>query len=186
MTRYPTNRERLMDAAGELLYREGVHAVSVDRLADKAGLSKPTVYNLFGSKDALVAEALERRAAQIRRHLEERMATRDDPAGKLTVLLDAHADMLTSEGFYGCPLVIAAVQSPDSDAARAMAGAHKTWLQGQITQLARRAGLRSPDALAWTLLLLLEGAAAMAAVQPADIVVKHARAAARSILASHK
>ena len=55
MTRYPSNRERLMDAAGELFYREGLHAITADRVADSAGLTKPTIYNLFGSKDALVA-----------------------------------------------------------------------------------------------------------------------------------
>jgi AcrR family transcriptional regulator len=57
MTRFPSNRERLMEAAGELFYREGLHAITADRVADRAGLTKPTIYNLFGSKDALVPNA---------------------------------------------------------------------------------------------------------------------------------
>ena len=72
MTRHPTNRERLMDAASELFYREGLHAITADRVADCAGLTKPTIYNLFGSKDALMVETLQRRGAQIRLHVEQR------------------------------------------------------------------------------------------------------------------
>jgi AcrR family transcriptional regulator len=185
MTRYPTNRERLMETAGELLYREGMHAVSVDRLADEAGLTKPTVYNLFGSKDALVAEALERRADQLRAEMERRIAAHGEPGRQLLELLDVHADMLTSDGFHGCPLFIAAVQSPESESATRLARAHKDWLQSRLAQLARRAGFRSPEGLAWTLLLVLEGAAAMAALHPASLVVKHARAATRTILDAH-
>jgi len=186
MTRYPSNRERLMDAAGELFYREGLHAITTDRVADRAGLTKPTIYNLFGSKDALVLETLQRRAAQIRLHIEQRAAGQDDPERRLLEVLQVHAEMLTSEGFHGCPLVIAAVQAPDSEQARELANAHKTWLRGLVAQCARRAGLKSPDILASSLVLILEGAAAMSAVQPPDLVAKHARAAARALIAAHK
>ena len=183
--RYPTNRERLMDAAGSLFYREGLHAITADRVAEEAGLTKPTIYNLFGSKDALVLETLERRGAQIRQHIERRAEAEDDPEDKLMAVLLVHAEMLTSEGFHGCPLVIAAVQAPESEDARQLAHAHKLWLHGLLAQFAKRAGMKSPDVLAASLVLTLEGAAAMSAVQPADLVAKHARAAIRALIAAH-
>jgi AcrR family transcriptional regulator len=186
MTRYPTNRERLMDAAGELFYKEGLHAITAERVAEEAGLTKPTIYNLFGSKDALVMETLERRAEQIRQDIERRIAQFDDPGRKLLEVLEAHADMLTSEGFHGCPLIIAAVQAPDSAQARALARKHKDWLHGLLAQLAKRAKHRSPDVLASSLLLILEGAAAMSAVQPPEVVIKHARAAGKALLVGHR
>ena len=186
MTRYPSNRERLMDAAGELFYREGLHAITADRVADRAGLTKPTIYNLFGSKDALVLETLQRRAEQIRRHIEQRAAAHDEPERKLAEVLQVHAEMLTSEGFHGCPLIIAAVQAPDSVEARELAAAHKTWLRALMARFARRAGLKSSDTLASSLVLILEGAAAMSSVRPADVVVRHARAAAHALIAAHK
>jgi len=186
MTRYPTNRERLMDAAGELFYREGLHAITAERVAGQAGLTKPTIYNLFGSKDALVLETLRRRGGQIRRHIEERAAARDAPDDQLLEVLTVHAEMLTSEGFHGCPLIIAAVQAPDSQEARDLANAHKVWLHALLARFARRAGMTSPDALASSLVLVLEGAAALSAAQPADLVVKRARAATRAIIGSHK
>jgi len=174
-----------MEAAGELFYREGLHAITADRVADHAGLTKPTIYNLFGSKDALVLETLQRRGKQIRDHIEQRAAAHGDPQRKLAEVLQVHAEMLTSEGFHGCPLILAAVQSPDSDQARALALAHKQWLRTLLAQFARRAGMKSPDALASSLVLILEGAAAMSAVQPADLVVKHARSASRALIAAH-
>ena len=141
MTRYPTNRERLMDAAGELFYREGLHAITAERVAGQAGLTKPTIYNLFGSKDALVLETLRRRGEQIRRHIEERAAAREAPYDQLLEVLTVHAEMLTSDGFHGCPLIIAAVQAPDSQEARDLANAHKVWLHALLARFARRAGL---------------------------------------------
>jgi AcrR family transcriptional regulator len=186
MTRHPTNRERLMDAAGELFYKEGLHAITAERVADQAGLTKPTIYNLFGSKDALVLKTLQRRGEQIRRHIEQRAAAHDDPERKLLEVLNVHGEMLTSEGFHGCPLIIAAVQAPESREARELATAHKAWLHGLLARFARRAGLSSPDVLASSLILILEGAAAMSAVQPAEVVAKHARFASRALIASHK
>jgi hypothetical protein len=59
------------------------------------------------------------------------------------------------------------------------------WLEGLLAQFARRAGLKSPDALASSPVLLLEGAAAMSAVQPAEVVAKNARAAARALISAH-
>ena len=175
-----------MEAAGELFYREGLHAITADRVADRAGLTKPTIYNLFGSKDALVLETLQRRGEQIRRHVEHRAAQQKDPKRKLVEVLQAHAEMLTTEGFHGCPLVIAAVQAPDSVQARELAHAHKAWLRALIAKFARGAGMKSPDALASSLVLILEGAAAMSAVQPAELVARHARAAARAMISAHR
>ena len=174
-----------MDAAGELVYREGLHAATAERVADHAGLTKPTIYNLFGSKEALVLEALQRRGEQIRQCIEARAAAQTLPERKLMEVLQAHADMLTSEGFHGCPLIIAAVQSPDSAETRALANAHKAWLRGLLTQYGRKAGLRSPETLAASLVILLEGAAALASVQPPALVAKQARAAARALITAH-
>ncbi len=131
-------------------------------------------------------ETLQRRGGQIRRHVEQRAAAHDDPEHKLIEVLNVHGEMLTSEGFHGCPLLIAAVQAPESQQARELAHAHKDWLRSLLARFARRAGLTSPDVLASSLVLLLEGAAAMSAVQPADAVFKHAKAATRSLISSHR
>jgi AcrR family transcriptional regulator len=54
--------ERLLDAASALFYRRGIRAVGVDLVAERAGTTKKTLYDRFGSKDELVALYLRRRA----------------------------------------------------------------------------------------------------------------------------
>ena len=51
-------RERILKAAGELFYRQGIRAVGVDAIAEAAGTNKMTLYRHFPSKDELVAEYL--------------------------------------------------------------------------------------------------------------------------------
>lgn len=59
-TTKPT-RERIIEAAGKLFHTDGIRAVSVDAVAEKAGLTKRTLYYHFRSKDDLIAAYLETR-----------------------------------------------------------------------------------------------------------------------------
>ena len=61
----PSARERLLAAANELFYNEGVHTVGIDRVIEQAGVAKASLYNTFGSKDELVRAYLEGRHASI-------------------------------------------------------------------------------------------------------------------------
>jgi AcrR family transcriptional regulator len=65
---------RLLDAASDLFYLRGVRAVGVDLIAETAGTTKKTLYDRFGSKDALVALYLLQRAHRWREHLLTRLA----------------------------------------------------------------------------------------------------------------
>ena len=47
-------RRRIVDAAREMLLRDGYHAMSVSQLASSAGVSGQTVYNAVGGKAAVV------------------------------------------------------------------------------------------------------------------------------------
>src|SRR5258707_14008328 len=57
-------RERILEAALDLFYRHGIHAVGVDAIAEAAATNKMTLYRHFDSKDLLVAECLRRLAAE--------------------------------------------------------------------------------------------------------------------------
>src|ERR1044072_4608369 len=54
-------RDRLLDAAEALIYAGGIHATGVDAIVKQSGTARKSFYTHFGSKDALVAAALERR-----------------------------------------------------------------------------------------------------------------------------
>src|SRR5918994_1513929 len=81
--------ERLLDAAAELFYRRGIRAVGVDLIADVAGTTKKTLYDRFGSKDALVALYLRRRAQRWQVFVREYVGR--TPAGPDQLLPGVHA-----------------------------------------------------------------------------------------------
>ena len=63
LTPTPTKRDLLMECARELFAKEGFHATGVDRILDRAGVAKMTLYRHYASKDALALAFLERRFA---------------------------------------------------------------------------------------------------------------------------
>jgi AcrR family transcriptional regulator len=65
--------EKVLAVAGKLFYAHGIRAVGVDRIADEAGVTKKTLYDRFGSKDALVAAYLSRREEVWQEHLNARL-----------------------------------------------------------------------------------------------------------------
>src|SRR6202021_3405822 len=75
----PSARERLLAAANELFYEEGVHTVGIDRVIEQAGVAKGSLYNTFGSKDELVRAYLETRHASVAEQITQAVERYDTP-----------------------------------------------------------------------------------------------------------
>jgi len=63
-------RERLLQAASELFYEEGVNTVGIDRVIERAGVAKASLYNTFGSKDELIHAYLKSRQDRIAAYIQ--------------------------------------------------------------------------------------------------------------------
>jgi AcrR family transcriptional regulator len=182
-TRKRPGAERLLEAASELFYREGIGAVGVDTVSERAGVSKRTLYNRFGGKDELVAEYLRRRDARWRAYLRGVTEGVEDPGEKLLAVFTAYEEWLVGEDFRGCPFANAAAEIPDPDhPARVVARRHKEGVRDHLEVLAEEAGFDDPRTLAERLLLLLEGAAATAAMRRSRESVGAAISIARELL----
>src|SRR3982751_5978814 len=81
--RKPSARERLLTAADELFYAEGIHTVGIDRVIERAGVAKASLYSTFGSKDELVRAYLEGRHELRRTRLLAGLERFDDPRDRL-------------------------------------------------------------------------------------------------------
>src|ERR1700704_5642583 len=81
-------RERLLAAADELFYAEGVHTVGIDRAIERAGLAKATLYSIFGSKDELVRAYLTRRHLASRENMTRQLASYQTPRERLLGVFD--------------------------------------------------------------------------------------------------
>ena len=75
-------RERLLAAANDLFYAEGVQTVGIDRVIERAGVAKASLYNLFGSKEELVAAYLASRHDGTTKRLTEAIGRVHDPREK--------------------------------------------------------------------------------------------------------
>jgi AcrR family transcriptional regulator len=153
-------RDRILDTALTLFYREGVHAVGVDLVVKESGIAKTSLYRHFGSKDALVAAFLEREDADFWSQWGAIAARlRNDPEGELEAYLDWMAERLRRPGYRGCPQLNVAAELPDPNhPARLVAQGHKEKMRRHLSALAQRMGLRHPDAVGAQLALVFDGA----------------------------
>jgi AcrR family transcriptional regulator len=154
-----TAHEQLVDAASELFYTEGVRAVGVDAVVERAGVNKMSLYRQFASKDELIVAYLERMDARYWERFEESIAKH--PGQPALQIKQVFIDLARRAGhpeYRGCPFVNVSCEFPDrSHPARQVVAHNKATLLSRLTGLARAAGAREPEGLAGALALLIEG-----------------------------
>ncbi|WMY08562.1 TetR/AcrR family transcriptional regulator [Paraburkholderia phenoliruptrix] len=155
----PEAQQHLLRAADELFYREGVRAVGVDAVVERAGVNKMSLYRQFSSKDELVMAYLERKNAQFFGYVEKSFAKHPgEPARQLQQYFDDLAARASLEDYRGCPFVNVAVEFSDTEhAARQFVFRNKERLLARLTELAAAAGADDPELLGNALALLIEG-----------------------------
>ena len=178
--------ERILDAAVWLFQQEGIQAVGVNRIVADADVAPMTLYRHFGSKDQLVALALEQWSAQWLQWLAEQIDRQgDDPGARLAGLWDTLEEWWASDGFRGSFVVNAAVElrSQPDHPAHTVATAHRMALRQFLEDLAKPTGADDPATIAANLEVLVHGATAVAVLaSKSDAAV--ARALANAALAS--
>jgi AcrR family transcriptional regulator len=176
-----TPRERLLAAANELFYREGVHTVGIDRVIERAGVAKATLYSTFGSKDELIAAYLEARHNAMRERLRRAIDRRRSPRARLLAAFDVQADLAADESYRGCAFANATAESHGSSADAAVAR-YRAWVRATFAELAADAGARDPATLARQLHLLWDGASASARMDHDPASARAAKSAASMLL----
>ena len=156
----PPPRERILQAARELFYRDGIGAVSVDAIAAAAGTNKMTLYRHFTSKDELAAAYLGQLADDADSLWETARAERPgDADAQLRYLLRRVSQFADECSGRGCALANAAVElSAPRHPARRVIETHKRRQRERLVALVREAGYAKPERVADELFLLVEGA----------------------------
>lgn len=165
--------ERILAAAEELFYSQGIQAAGVDAIAAAARVSKRTLYRHFPSKALLVATWLEHRTQALLRH-------DADPRERILRTFAALEQWFASPRFRGCPFVNAVCElgGDPSHPAVVIAMRLKAERRAWFEQALREAGAPQPAELAEQLMIVFEGAIATAMVRGGDATV------ARSALAA--
>jgi len=77
-------RERqIVELAEQLFSERGYQGASMDELARRAGVTKPVVYELFGSKDGLFRTCLERSAERLAKVVAEAVRAESEPEARV-------------------------------------------------------------------------------------------------------
>ena len=177
----PSARERLLSAASELFYAEGVHTVGIDRVIERAGVAKASLYNTFGSKDELVRVYLEGRHAVIAARIARYIERYADPRDKLLGVFEAQGELFAEPGFRGCAFVSASAESPGQAVSRA-ADDYRGWVRGLLTALAGDAGAPEPEKLGRQLHMVYDGASLSSRMDRDRTAAADARSAAETLL----
>jgi AcrR family transcriptional regulator len=176
--------ERILSTATDLFYREGVHAVGIQRVIDEAGIAKASLYAHYESKDDLVAACLARHAANARAAIGARLARPGlDARGKLLALFDAQVESVQSTAFRGCPFLNVTSEIAESaHPAKRVIAAQRAWLHELVAGLVADAGAASPQPLAGTLVVLFDGASSSSVIDDDPAAARHARWAAERMI----
>jgi AcrR family transcriptional regulator len=156
----PTD-ERIVAAAVKLFYAEGIRRVSVDAVAEKAGVTKRTLYYHFKSKDDLIAAYLEARdqpnLLQFRRWFTE---TDGGLAEKTKAIFDNLARAARHPKWKGCGFLRTAAELANMPGHPAMkiAAAHKRKFEDWLCLIFEAERLANSATLARQIVLLLDGA----------------------------
>jgi AcrR family transcriptional regulator len=180
--------ERIRESARDLFYRQGIRAVGVDEIVTRAGVTKPSLYRSFPSKDELAADYLRLMGEEgLARFDATIAANRADPRGQFRIWLIDLLKEADKPDYRGCGTTNAAVEYPDrKHPARKVSANIKTRFRAKLGALARAMGAREPDRLGDALMLLLEGVYASGQLfgvgGPARVVVEAADTVIRSQL----
>jgi AcrR family transcriptional regulator len=171
-------RDRIADVAAELFYRDGIHRVGVDRIADVAGVTKRTLYRYFRSKDDLIAASL-RRAPRIR------FPREGEPLERLIAAFEMLELFLAGSEYRGCPYIIftAELTDPAHPARRLITGfvaKRRAWFRDRLAEM----GVRDPDSLSEEIDVLFEGALASGAKRGDLAAASAAKRTLQRLLAS--
>ena len=151
-------RDRILQAANELFYAQGIRGTSADRIIAQAGITKVTFYRYFPTKSDLVVAYLRQQSTG-----EQAWFSSLHQAGDGATSLDAIAEGVgaasCSPGFRGCAFINAAAEFSDPhDPVRTVIDEHRQWMLDEFADIAEEAGAADADATARQLMLLRDGA----------------------------
>lgn len=184
MTVLPT-RDRIVSAAAKLFYAEGIRAVSVDAVAEAAGVTKRTLYYHFESKDDLIAAYLEARDQPNLKLFQKWFTETDgDVAAKIEGIFRNLARAARHPKWKGCGFLRTSAElanMPGHPAIR-IGAAHKKKFEDWLRQVFEAELVDDAAALARQIRLLLDGSFAVVLLHRDPSYMETAGVAAASLV----
>lgn len=152
-------RQRLLDTASEIFYRDGIHSVGVDRVIAEAGVTRATFYRHFPGKEDLVLAYLEGEDAALRAQFAAAAQLDLGPEQLLDLIITSIADDVSHHHTRGCPFINASAEYPDAASpVRRTVKSHRDWFRGALEAALAAAGRSNVEEKAGALVLLRDAA----------------------------
>ena len=165
-----------------MFYEEGVNTVGIDRVIERAGVAKASLYDCFGSKEELVRSYLAARQESREQRITEKIQTYSTPRERLLAVFESMGEIFRDSNFRGCAFIRASAEVKSGSAIKKVCDDSRAWLRGLFVELATEAGAREPEQLAEQLVLLYDGAAVAAQMDRNTKSAVSARAMAELLL----
>jgi AcrR family transcriptional regulator len=175
-------RERLLAAADELFYENGINLVGIDRVIEHAGVAKASLYDCFGSKEELIRSYLQARSERRRARIVERMAQFQTPRDKILSVFDLLGETVAQPNYRGCAFQRAGAEAGAGSTIKGACDDSRAWIRTQFTELSKAAGAHDPESLGRQLVVLYDGAGTTAHVDRDLDAPRAARALAERLL----
>lgn len=175
-------RERLLDAADELFYHEGLHRVPIERVIEKAGVPVDTLRDAFGSTDELIRAYLRARHTRLQDAMTRELPRYKTPRERLVGVFEIQGQSFVEPGFQGCALVTASAEALPGDVVEEVVTESRDWLQNLFFDLAFAAEVPHPEELAEQLVVLFDGAGISAWLDSRPSTVNTSRAVAEALI----
>ena len=180
--RHRSAKQRLLQAADELFYNEGIHAVGIDRVIAHAGVAKGSLYYSFAGKDDLVRGYLTERHGKWADRVSAGIEAHTDPRERILAVYDVLGALFAEPDYRGCAFMNALAEAPPDSVEAQAAATFRAWVRTLFLGLAADADAEDPKQLAESLVVLYDGAVATAQMDKAPQVAQTARRLADLVL----
>jgi AcrR family transcriptional regulator len=181
-------RQRILEAADRLFYRDGIRAVGIDRIIAEANVAKMSLYKHFPSKDDLILAVLQYREQGVLEFFRSAMERHGKKAkNPLWAFFAALKEWFQTPDFRGCAFQNATIEladptHPGSEFVRGHKQRFSDLLRGLVEEAVGKTAAKVAPAVA----LLVEGAIVTAVVQGSPDAADVARDAALNLVAEDK
>ena len=175
---HPVNaRERIVETALKLFYRDGIRATGIDKIIAESGVAKMSFYRHFPSKADLISEFLRKRHDNWMAWFTATVTKKLEKTGNgLEVIADALGEWFVEPEFRGCAFINTTSEIPDYEAEQnQIVRDHKAQLESFINQTAVKLGLSAPAKIAATAMVIIEGTIVRAQMTKNPDVVSHCK-----------
>jgi AcrR family transcriptional regulator len=175
-------KERILAAADDLFYNEGVHTVGIDRVIERAGVAKGSLYYSFEGRDDLVRAYLTNRHGMWAARVSAGIEVHTDPRARILAVFDVLGELFTRPDYRGCAFLNAAAEAAEDSVEAKASRVFRDWVHELFLDLATNTTAPDPKALAQTLVLLYDGAVATSQMDRNPTAAQIARATAALVL----